>query len=74
MKLRAGLVAIALLASVSNLATAQLAQRTDPGTSTTKPAPHRTVGAVWRKSSTRASAIAAVCDVVDRVMTGGPKA
>jgi LysR family transcriptional regulator, hydrogen peroxide-inducible genes activator len=35
-----------------------------------KPAPHRTVGAVWRKSSTRAPAIAAVCDVVDRVMTG----
>ena len=33
-----------------------------------KPTPHRTVGAVWRKSSTRASAIAAVCDVVDRVM------
>jgi LysR family transcriptional regulator, hydrogen peroxide-inducible genes activator len=34
-----------------------------------KPAPARTVGAVWRKSSTRNSAIAAVCDVVDRVMT-----
>jgi LysR family transcriptional regulator, hydrogen peroxide-inducible genes activator len=34
----------------------------------TKPAPARTVGAVWRKSSTRASAIAAVCDVIDRVM------
>jgi len=34
------------------------------------PAPSRTVGAVWRKSSTRAPAIAAVCDVVDRVMTG----
>ena len=33
-----------------------------------KPAPTRTVGAVWRKSSTRAPAIAAVCDVVDRVM------
>jgi len=32
------------------------------------PAPSRTVGAVWRKSSTRAAAIAAVCDVVDRVM------
>jgi LysR family hydrogen peroxide-inducible transcriptional activator len=33
-----------------------------------KPAPHRTVGAVWRKSSTRIPAISAVCDVVDRVM------
>jgi LysR family transcriptional regulator, hydrogen peroxide-inducible genes activator len=33
-----------------------------------KPAPTRTVGAVWRKSSTRALAIAAVCDVVDQVM------
>ncbi len=30
-----------------------------------KPAPSRTVGAVWRKSSTRAAAIAAVCGVVD---------
>jgi LysR family transcriptional regulator, hydrogen peroxide-inducible genes activator len=29
----------------------------------TKPTPSRTVGAVWRKSSTRAAAIAAVCDV-----------
>ena len=34
-----------------------------------KPVPSRTVGAVWRKSSTRAPVIAAVCDVVDRVMT-----
>jgi LysR family hydrogen peroxide-inducible transcriptional activator len=34
----------------------------------TKPAPTRTVGAVWRKSSTRAPAIAAVCDVLGRVM------
>jgi LysR family transcriptional regulator, hydrogen peroxide-inducible genes activator len=34
----------------------------------TKPAPSRTVGAVWRKSSTREPAIAAVCDVVDAVM------
>ncbi len=34
----------------------------------TNPAPSRTVGAVWRKSSTRASVIGAVCDVVDRVM------
>jgi LysR family transcriptional regulator, hydrogen peroxide-inducible genes activator len=29
-----------------------------------KPAPSRTVGAVWRKSSTRAAVIAAVCDVI----------
>jgi len=35
-----------------------------------KPAPSRTVGAVWRKSSTRAALIGAVCDVVARVMTG----
>ena len=35
-----------------------------------KPAPTRTVGAVWRKSSTRAAAIAAVCDVVGTVMAG----
>jgi len=35
-----------------------------------KPAPSRTVGAVWRKSSTRSAAIAAVCDVVDRAITG----
>jgi len=33
-----------------------------------KPAPTRTVGAVWRKTSTRASAIGAVCDVLDGVM------
>ena len=33
-----------------------------------KPAPTRTVGAVWRKTSTRASAIAAVCDVLENVM------
>jgi LysR family transcriptional regulator, hydrogen peroxide-inducible genes activator len=38
-----------------------------------KPAPSRTVGAVWRKSTTRALAIAAVCDVVGRVMAKGPK-
>jgi LysR family hydrogen peroxide-inducible transcriptional activator len=37
-----------------------------------KPAPHRTVGAVWRKSSTRIPAIAAVGDVVERVMAGKP--
>jgi LysR family hydrogen peroxide-inducible transcriptional activator len=37
-----------------------------------KPAPSRTVGAVWRKSSTRAPVIDAVCDVVDRVMAGKP--
>jgi LysR family hydrogen peroxide-inducible transcriptional activator len=33
-----------------------------------KPAPTRTVGAVWRKSSTRAAAIMAVCDVLDKAM------
>jgi LysR family hydrogen peroxide-inducible transcriptional activator len=33
-----------------------------------KPAPTRSVGAVWRKSSTRAAAIAAVCDVLENVM------
>jgi LysR family hydrogen peroxide-inducible transcriptional activator len=33
-----------------------------------KPTPSRTVGAVWRKSSTRTAAIAAVCDVVDNSM------
>jgi LysR family hydrogen peroxide-inducible transcriptional activator len=33
-----------------------------------KPTPTRTVGAVWRKSTTRAAAVAAVCDVVDDVM------
>ncbi len=35
----------------------------------TKPAPTRTVGAVWRKSSTRAEAIAGVCDVLHEVMS-----
>ena len=30
-----------------------------------KPAPTRTVGAVWRKTSTRAAAITAVCDVLE---------
>jgi LysR family hydrogen peroxide-inducible transcriptional activator len=29
-----------------------------------KPAPRRTVGAVWRKSSTRAAAILALCEVL----------
>jgi LysR family transcriptional regulator, hydrogen peroxide-inducible genes activator len=33
-----------------------------------KPAPSRNVGAVWRKSSTREAAIAAVCDVMGGVM------
>ncbi|HMK84372.1 MAG TPA: LysR substrate-binding domain-containing protein [Steroidobacteraceae bacterium] len=33
-----------------------------------KPAPLRTVGAAWRKSSTRVAAIAAVCDVVEEVV------
>jgi LysR family hydrogen peroxide-inducible transcriptional activator len=37
-----------------------------------KPAPIRTVGAVWRKSSTRSAAIVAVCDVLADVMA--PKA
>jgi LysR family transcriptional regulator, hydrogen peroxide-inducible genes activator len=36
----------------------------------TKPAPTRTVGAVWRKSSTRAEAIRGVCDVVRGLMSG----
>jgi LysR family transcriptional regulator, hydrogen peroxide-inducible genes activator len=36
-----------------------------------KPAPSRTVGAVWRKSSTRAAAIGALCAVVDSVMSKG---
>jgi LysR family hydrogen peroxide-inducible transcriptional activator len=34
----------------------------------TKPAPTRTVGAVWRKTTTRAAAIAAVCDILEHVM------
>lgn len=34
-----------------------------------KPAPRRTVGAVWRKSSTRTAAIAAVCDILQTAMT-----
>jgi LysR family transcriptional regulator, hydrogen peroxide-inducible genes activator len=34
-----------------------------------KPAPSRTVGAVWRKTTTRGAAIAAVCDVIDGAMT-----
>ena len=33
-----------------------------------KPAPMRTVGAVWRKSSTRTAAISAVCDVLAEVV------
>jgi LysR family hydrogen peroxide-inducible transcriptional activator len=33
-----------------------------------KPAPTRKVGAVWRKSSTRAAAIMAVCNVLDKAM------
>jgi LysR family transcriptional regulator, hydrogen peroxide-inducible genes activator len=33
-----------------------------------KPVPTRTVGAVWRKSSTRAEAIAAVCDILASAM------
>jgi LysR family hydrogen peroxide-inducible transcriptional activator len=33
-----------------------------------RPTPSRTVGAVWRKSSTRTVAIGALCDVIDGVM------
>ncbi|MFI4890278.1 MAG: LysR substrate-binding domain-containing protein [Steroidobacterales bacterium] len=33
-----------------------------------KPAPSRTIGAVWRKSSTRTLAIAEICRVVEHVM------
>jgi LysR family transcriptional regulator, hydrogen peroxide-inducible genes activator len=35
-----------------------------------KPAPTRTVGAVWRKSSTRVEAIGGVCNVIDGVLSG----
>jgi LysR family hydrogen peroxide-inducible transcriptional activator len=35
-----------------------------------KPAPTRTVGAAWRKSSTRAAVISAVCDVLGKAMAG----
>jgi LysR family hydrogen peroxide-inducible transcriptional activator len=35
------------------------------------PAPSRSVGAVWRKSSTREAAIDAVCDVMASVMAKG---
>jgi LysR family hydrogen peroxide-inducible transcriptional activator len=35
-----------------------------------KPAPTRTVGAVWRKSSTRAAAIGGVCDVIANAIDG----
>jgi LysR family hydrogen peroxide-inducible transcriptional activator len=35
------------------------------------PPPSRTVGAVWRKSSTREAAIGAVCDVMAGVMAKG---
>jgi LysR family hydrogen peroxide-inducible transcriptional activator len=34
-----------------------------------QPAPHRVIGAVWRKSSARLQAIAAVCDVISEAMT-----
>jgi len=34
----------------------------------TRPAPSRTIGAAWRKSSTRTAAIAAVCEVVEHVI------
>ena len=32
-----------------------------------RPVPSRTVGAVWRKSSTRTAALQAVCDVISAV-------
>ena len=35
-----------------------------------KPAPRRTIGAVWRKSSTRCPAIAAVCDALKKALDG----
>jgi LysR family transcriptional regulator, hydrogen peroxide-inducible genes activator len=35
-----------------------------------KPAPTRTIGAVWRKSTTRPACIKAVCDVVEASMKG----
>ncbi len=34
----------------------------------TKPAPKRTVGAVWRKSSTRVAAIEALCEIITQTM------
>jgi LysR family hydrogen peroxide-inducible transcriptional activator len=34
-----------------------------------KPAPSRTVGAVWRKTTTRGAAINAVCDLIEGVMS-----
>jgi LysR family hydrogen peroxide-inducible transcriptional activator len=34
----------------------------------TKPAPQRTVGAVWRKSSTRVAAIEALCEIITQTM------
>jgi LysR family hydrogen peroxide-inducible transcriptional activator len=34
-----------------------------------KPVPSRTVGAVWRKSSARAAAISALCDVISTTMS-----
>jgi LysR family hydrogen peroxide-inducible transcriptional activator len=39
-----------------------------------KPAPSRTVGAVWRKTSTRSAAIAAVCDVLENAVGQRSKA
>jgi LysR family hydrogen peroxide-inducible transcriptional activator len=34
-----------------------------------KPAPSRSVGAVWRKSSTRAAAVNAVCGIIDQTLS-----
>lgn len=39
-----------------------------------KPAPSRTVGAVWRKTNTRGAAIAAVCDVLENAVGQRSKA
>lgn len=37
-----------------------------------RPTPHRTIGAVWRKSSTRTRAIAAVCDLIRTTIADNP--
>ena len=38
-----------------------------------KPTPSRTVGAVWRKTSTRSAAVGAVCDVIATVMSSAAR-
>jgi LysR family transcriptional regulator, hydrogen peroxide-inducible genes activator len=35
-----------------------------------RPEPHRRVGAVWRRSTTRGAAIAAICEVITATMDG----